>query len=230
MFSDHWCRKQSRVRGCDLRRPLGYWNHFCSASVPDLCERTDCRSATLTKRRRQSIIEHALQRVSRLVRGRSATEGIPPDVGHAKRRIGESGASCRRRNGGRQQEWARPHGPHARVGQGRNRCVDHGGAHHRRDGVPGHQQGGPRLGERHHREGAVDVVRAASPEAGIAKLAPLDLRRTCARLCHLAGGELDQIQFLLGHVSIQTTERYLRCKQKLRHAVNDRLGIEPDAA
>jgi len=26
--------------------------------------------------------------------------------------------------------------------------------------------------------------------------------------CHLAGGELDQIQFLLGHVSIQTTEPY----------------------
>ena len=59
---------------------------------------------------------------------------------------------------------------------------------------------------------------------------PHDLRRTCARLCHLAGGELDQIQFLLGHVSIQTTERYLGCKQKLRIAVNDRLGIEPDAA
>ena len=61
-------------------------------------------------------------------------------------------------------------------------------------------------------------------------LAPHDLLRTCARLCHLEGGELDQIQFLLGHVSIQTTERYLGCKQKLRVAVNDRLGIEPDAA
>ena len=75
-----------------------------------------------------------------------------------------------------------------------------------------------------------DVVRAAAARAGINKLAPHDLRRTCARLCHLAGGELDQIQFLLGHVSIQTTERYLGCKQKLRIAVNDRLGIEPDAA
>jgi site-specific recombinase XerD len=75
-----------------------------------------------------------------------------------------------------------------------------------------------------------DVVRAAAARAGIEKLAPHDLRRTCARLCHLAGGELEQIQFLLGHVSIQTMERYLGCKQKLRCAVNDRLGIEPDAA
>lgn len=37
----------------------------------------------------------------------------------------------------------------------------------------------------------------------------------------------DQIQFLLGHVSIQTTEHYLGCKQKLRVAVNDKIGIEP---
>jgi len=75
-----------------------------------------------------------------------------------------------------------------------------------------------------------DVVRAAAAHAGIDKLAPHDLRRTCARLCHLAGGELDQIQFLLGHVSIQTTERYLGCKQRPRIAVNDRLGVEPNRA
>ena len=75
-----------------------------------------------------------------------------------------------------------------------------------------------------------DVVRVAAARADVGKLAPHDLRRTCARLCHLAGGELDQIQFLLGHVSIQTTERYLGCKQKLRTAVNDRLGLEPNAA
>jgi integrase len=74
-----------------------------------------------------------------------------------------------------------------------------------------------------------DMVRAAAARAGIDNLAPHDLRRTCARLCHLAGGELDQIQFTLG-VLIQTTERYLGCKQKLRVAVNDQLGIKPDAA
>ena len=75
-----------------------------------------------------------------------------------------------------------------------------------------------------------EVVRAAATRAGIEKLAPHDLPRSCARLCHLAGGELDQIQFLLGHVSIQTTERYLGCRQKLRFAVNDRMGIEPENA
>ncbi|MBV9888064.1 MAG: tyrosine-type recombinase/integrase [Acidobacteria bacterium] len=64
-------------------------------------------------------------------------------------------------------------------------------------------------------------------KAGIEKLAPHDLRRTCARLCHQAGGELDQIQFLLGHVSMQTTERYLGCKQRIRDAVNDRISVQP---
>jgi site-specific recombinase XerD len=71
------------------------------------------------------------------------------------------------------------------------------------------------------------VVREYARKAGIVRLAPHDLRRTCARLCHMAGGELEQIQFLLGHVSIQTTERYLGCKQRIRSAVNDRIGIEP---
>ena len=69
------------------------------------------------------------------------------------------------------------------------------------------------------------VVKGAARRAGIAKLAPHDLRRSCARLCHLAGGELEQIQFLLGHVSVQTTERYLGCKQKLRNAVNDGIDL-----
>jgi site-specific recombinase XerD len=71
------------------------------------------------------------------------------------------------------------------------------------------------------------IVREAAKDSGIGTIAPHDLRRTCARLCHQAGGELEQIQFLLGHVSVQTTERYLGCKQRLQNAVNDQIGLEP---
>jgi site-specific recombinase XerD len=71
------------------------------------------------------------------------------------------------------------------------------------------------------------IVKDSAKSIGVTKLAPHDLRRTCARLCHASGGELEQIQFLLGHVSVQTTERYLGCKQRIRAAVNDRIGIEP---
>ena len=51
---------------------------------------------------------------------------------------------------------------------------------------------------------------------------------TCAKLCHTNGGELEQIQFLLGHVSVQTTERYLGCKQNLGHPVNDLFDLGTD--
>ena len=52
-----------------------------------------------------------------------------------------------------------------------------------------------------------------------------DLRRTCAKLCRKAGGDLEQIRFLLGHASIQTTERYLGSEQEIAVAVNDNLGL-----
>lgn len=45
--------------------------------------------------------------------------------------------------------------------------------------------------------------------------------------CHNSAGELEQIQFPLGHVSAQTTEKYLGSEQRLREAVNDRIEIEP---
>jgi integrase len=76
------------------------------------------------------------------------------------------------------------------------------------------------------------VVKSCCERTGLERIAPHDLRRTCAKLCHTNGGELEQIQFLLGHASVQTTERYLGCKQNLGHPVNDlfdlRINVEQD--
>jgi integrase/recombinase XerD len=69
------------------------------------------------------------------------------------------------------------------------------------------------------------LVREYGARLGKVRLAPHDLRRTCAKLCRASGGNLEQIQFLLGHASIQTTERYLGTQQNLVQAVNDALPI-----
>lgn len=71
------------------------------------------------------------------------------------------------------------------------------------------------------------MIRECASKAKIERLAPHDLRRTCARLCHESGGELEQIQFLLGHVSVQTTERYLGCKQRREKRSTTRSGWNP---
>ena len=72
------------------------------------------------------------------------------------------------------------------------------------------------------------VVRSCCQRAGLEHIAPHDLRITCAKLCHTAGGELEQIQFLLGHASVLSTERYLGCKQNLGHPVNDLFDLKTD--
>jgi site-specific recombinase XerD len=73
------------------------------------------------------------------------------------------------------------------------------------------------------------LIKPYAESAGVPGIAPHDLRRTCAKLCRAGGGELEQIQLLLGHASVQTTERYLGTKQDLVHAPNEaiRLRIAP---
>jgi site-specific recombinase XerD len=69
------------------------------------------------------------------------------------------------------------------------------------------------------------LIKPYAEVAGVPGIAPHDLRRTCAKLCRAGGGELEQIQMLLGHASVQTTERYLGTRQDLVHAPNDAIKL-----
>jgi site-specific recombinase XerD len=84
---------------------------------------------------------------------------------------------------------------------------------------------GGRLGEKV----VWQLLRGYAAAAGVPGIAPHDLRRTCAKLCRAAGGELEQIQMLLGHASVQTTERYLGTRQDLVHAPNDAIRLRVTA-
>ena len=70
-----------------------------------------------------------------------------------------------------------------------------------------------------------DIVQRSAAEIGVERFGAHDLRRTCATFCRKAGGDLEQIKFLLGHSSIQTTERYLGSEQEIATAVNDAIGL-----
>jgi site-specific recombinase XerD len=57
------------------------------------------------------------------------------------------------------------------------------------------------------------------------EVAPHDLRRTFARLALNGGAEMKQIQYSLGHRSVQTTEVYVGNVQDLEDAPGNPLGI-----
>src|ERR1700694_1078969 len=80
-------------------------------------------------------------------------------------------------------------------------------------------------GERMSEKVVWQLLQPYAMAAGVPGIAPHDLRRSCAKMCRAAGGELEQIQLLLGHASVQTTERYLGTKQDLVHAPNDGIKL-----
>jgi len=85
------------------------------------------------------------------------------------------------------------------------------------------------VGERLGEKVVWQMLQQYAEIVGVPGVAPHDLRRTCAKLCRAAGGELEQIQLLLGHASVQTTERYLGTKQDLVHAPNDAIKLRVGA-
>src|SRR5713226_7788703 len=70
------------------------------------------------------------------------------------------------------------------------------------------------------------MLQQYATDAGVPGIAPHDCRRSCAKLCRAAGGELEQIQLLLGHASVQTTERHLGTRQDLVNAPNDGIKLK----
>jgi site-specific recombinase XerD len=80
-------------------------------------------------------------------------------------------------------------------------------------------------GERLSEKVIWQLLRPYAAAAGVPGIAPHDLRRSFAKLCRAAGGELEQIQMLLGHASVQTTDRYLGTRQDLVHAPNDGIKL-----
>jgi len=86
-------------------------------------------------------------------------------------------------------------------------------------------RGGRAVGERLGEKVVWQMLQHYAEAVGVPRLAPHDLRRTCAKLCRAAVGELEQIQLLLGHASVQTAERYLGTKQDLVRAPNDAIKL-----
>src|SRR6266852_5210769 len=55
-------------------------------------------------------------------------------------------------------------------------------------------------GERMSEKVVWQLLQPYATAAGVPGIVPHDLRRSCAKMCRAAGGELEQIQLLLGHV------------------------------
>jgi integrase len=99
--------------------------------------------------------------------------------------------------------------------------VGHDRRDHRRPGVPVGKSGWANPGYRLERKWFGSSSGPTLRPPALPESRPTTVALTCAKLCRAAGGELEQIQMLLGHASVQTAERYLGTKQDLVHAPND---------
>lgn len=84
---------------------------------------------------------------------------------------------------------------------------------------------GALAGDRLSAQTVTRVVLDAAARAGIAKLAPHDLRRTHAKLAHKAGCPVEEIKAGLGHSNLTTTQIYLGLEQNLEKGPGDYIQI-----
>ena len=70
------------------------------------------------------------------------------------------------------------------------------------------------------------ILKGYAKQAGLGNIAAHDLRRTAAALALRGGADLRQIQQMLGHASILTTERYLEPIRSLQETAGDFIQLE----
>ena len=98
---------------------------------------------------------------------------------------------------------ARSDHPDADLGEGSHRCLDRPRRRGRRLRIPARDSRRPSAGNVLSEKVVWQMLRPYAKAAGVAGIAPHDCRRTAAKLCRTAGGELEQIQMLLGHASVR---------------------------
>lgn len=89
--------------------------------------------------------------------------------------------------------------------------------------VYGERQG-HMLGERLGADGLWKIVQGYSERLGV-RFSPHDARRTAATLAYKGGARERSIQAMLGHSSVQTTEKYLAGLLVMEDPAGDRTGI-----
>src|SRR5580704_5964370 len=146
-------------------------------------------------------------------------------IGRARRR--DHPAKGRQMGAGRPrgQGPAHPHRRHPHLGEAGHRCLDDCGRIDKSRLLRSVSKSGKVNRDTLSDWAVWSVVEQSSKQIGIERFGAHDLRRTCAKLCRKNGGDLEQIKFLLGLTSIQTTERYLGSDQEIAVAVNDNLGL-----
>lgn len=87
-------------------------------------------------------------------------------------------------------------------------------------------QGGTIKERQLHDHTIYDTVKLYGEALGVLSLAPHDLRRTYARLTRELGADIDQIRYVLGHASIDTTQLYIGDNQRLDKSPGDLLETD----
>jgi hypothetical protein len=113
------------------------------------------------------------------------------------------------------------------LGQGSSRRMDSSGRRRGWASLSVRESQGLDLGQRHHRKGHLAHCESQRKARRHSTTRAPRLSSVLRALVSCGRRRVGADPIPVGHVSVETTERYLGCKQRLRQAVNDKIGLEP---